>query len=668
MAQLERFISTLTLALLAAVLLMLAPSQSRAAEGNESGAGHLSAFEEYALRKNAGIRQFGYELFREPPTTFAPADAVPVGPDYVLGPGDELRVSIWGKVNAEQAVMIDRDGSVHIPQIGVLQLSGLSFEEGRVFLERELGRYYKPSEVKMNLSMGRLRSLRVFVVGKAARPGAYTISALSTLINALFAAGGPSKVGTMRDIQLKRRGQTVVSLDLYDFLLRGDKSRDARLMPEDVIFIPAIGPLAGISGHVKTPAIYEMKDEKTAADLIDMAGGLDDIAFTGRVQIERIAENNREVVVEASLNETAPEDMGVEPGDIFKIFSVVADRKVVRLAGAVHRDGEYGMTPGMTVKDLVSLAGGLKYYAYTGQAELTRVYPTEDGPRTETISFDLSRALSGDPAHDVGLSENDYVFVRAVPEWDLYKTIRLSGEFRFPGTYTIKKGETISSLIERAGGFTEKAYLKGAVFARESVRALQQRQLDEAIDRLEHEILSTSAGAIEAALSPEESASQQAALAQRRALIAKMRAAKARGRVAIRLSALDEFRGSPSDLALEEGDSLAVPETPSQVQVMGAVYNQTAFVFSPRDGISGYLRKAGGLTRNADEDELYVLKVDGTAMRGGAWGFTSAGLDPGDTIVVPEDIEKTAWLREVKDLTQILYQIAVTAGVLIVAF
>lgn len=646
-----------------------------------------SAFEEYAAGKNHPIKQFGYDLFAGVPSTFAPVDTVPVGPDYILGPGDQIVINLWGKLSAEFTATLDREGKINFPQVGVLHLAGLSFAEAKSFLDLELSRYYKPSEVKMNVSMGSLRSMRVFVVGKAQRPGSYTISSLSTLINALFAAGGPGKVGSMRDIQVKRAGKTLVHFDMYDLLLRGDKSNDIRLQPEDVIFIPPAGPMAGISGFVRSPAIYELKGESTVGELIAAAGGLNDIAFKGRLQINRIVDNNRDIIIESTLDEPATEKMRIQPGDLLAVFSVVSETGFVRLSGAVHRGGAYGIGAGMTVKDLIEMAGGLKYFAYTEDAELTRVSVTQGGPVTEKIKIDLRRSLEGDPKNNIELKKDDFLLIRPVPEWDLYRTVQIRGEVRFPGTYTVLKGETISSLIERAGGFTKAAYLKGAVFTRESVRELQQRQLDEAVGRLETELFSLSAQTVQAALSPEDARQQELVFAQRKTLLARMKAARALGRISIRLDSTDKFKGSPSDLVLEKDDTLTIPETPAQVQVVGSVYNQTAFVYRNTSTVSNYLKRAGGMTKNADEDELYVLKVDGTAvsqrMNSGSWisnswdpdsdqwvsgSFMSSRLDPGDTIVVPEKLERIAWLREVKDLTQILYQIAVTAGVLIVAF
>jgi protein involved in polysaccharide export with SLBB domain len=642
----------------------------------------LSAFEEYIQGKNTGaistaITQFGYDLFRQPPETFAPVDVVPVGPDYLVGPGDEIRITLWGKVNAEHPAVIDREGKIALPQIGILHLAGLTFSETKNFLETELSRYYKPSEVKMNVSMGRLRSIRVFVVGYAQRPGSYTLSSFSTLINALFASGGPSKAGTMRDIQVKRNGVTLVHFDLYDFLLKGDKTKDIRLMPEDVIFIPPVGPLVGIAGDVKNPAIYELKEETKLLDLIWMTGGLASVAFKGRVQVQRIEDHRFRTLFEMDMMgiEKSPEkNIVLQDGDLIKIFPVIETKSTVTLSGAVANPGEYGVKSGTTrIRDVISKAGGLLYFS-SHEAELTRVKVTQEGPQTDRFIIDLFKAMEGDTEQNMPLETNDYLFIKTVPEWQLYRTVHIQGEVRFPGTYTIKKGETLFALIKRAGGFTDKAYLKGAFFTRESVRVLQQKRLDESIDRLEQQFFSQSAVNIETALTPEAVNQQKASIEQRRSLIEKMRGVKAMGRISIELKPLEKFKGSPSDLVLEEGDVLLIPERPQQVQVIGSVYNQTAFIYDPLSTVSRYIEKAGGTTKDAEAESIYVLKVDGTAVSkrqdGGLWGrgLLASSLDPGDTVVIPERLDRISWLREIKDLTQILYQIAVTAGVLIVVF
>lgn len=627
-----------------------------------------SSFEAYVASRGLELKQFGYELFRAVPSTFAPVENVPVGPDYVLGPNDEIRISLWGRLNSEYTLFINREGKVRLPFAGLVTLAGLTFSEAKDVLQKELTRYYNPNEVKMNVTMGALRSIRVFVVGKAVRPGSYTLSSLSTLINALFASGGPGKSGSMRDVQVKRGSELVTSFDLYDFLIKGDKTKDIKLEPEDVIFISTAGPLVALAGDVKTPAIYELKGETTLRELLAMSGGLNETAFSGRLQVERISENSKSIVFESSLDRIKSEDFKIAPGDIIRFFPIVSDRQTVRVSGAVFRQGEYGIGAGMKVKELIEMAGGLTYNAYYQDAELTRVIPAQSGPETKKIHFDLKRALSGDAEHNISLEPNDYLFVRAIPEWELYRTVALRGEVRFPGTYTVMKGERLSSVIKRAGGFTDKAYLKGAVFTRESVRQIQQQQLEEAIDRLEQELLARSVESGQAALSEEDVKIQQSITARQTSMIAKMRAAKALGRINISHEGNGAAADAYEDLVLEHGDVFSVPEKPSQVQVMGAVYNQSAYLHKPDISVKDYLKKSGGLTKAADKDEIYVLKVDGTAKRAGGWGFSSSRLDPGDTIVVPQELEKVYWLKEVKDITQILYQIAVTAGVLIVAF
>ena len=200
---------------------------------------------------------YGAKLFRNPPSTFAPLNMVPVTPDYVIGPGDELRIQVWGQVTLDGRYMVDRSGNIYIPQVGSLQVAGLPFAQLQEHLRSQMARVFRNFD--LNVYMGQLRSIQVFVVGQARRPGNYTISSLSTLTNALFATGGPTPQGSMRHIQLKRSGKVVVDFDLYDLLERGDKTNDVQLLPGDVIYIPPVGPQVAVAGSVKAPAIYELK-------------------------------------------------------------------------------------------------------------------------------------------------------------------------------------------------------------------------------------------------------------------------------------------------------------------------------------------------------------------------------------------------------------------------
>lgn len=650
----------------------------------------LSEFEQFISGKapltvSTDIKQFGYDLFRKPPSTFAPVEKVPVGPDYVIGPGDEIRVAVWGRIEGQWSVVVDRNGNIALPKIGILGVTGLSFEELKELLYKEFSKYYTGFE--MNVSMGALRTIRVYVVGNAESPGAYTVSSLSTIVNALFEAGGPSKTGTMRDIQGKRNGKTFVHFDMYDFLLKGDKTNDVRLMPEDVIFIPPIGHLVGIAGNVKNPAIYELKGETRLLDLMLMSGGLSSVAFKGRVQVQRIEDHKFRTIFEGDLIEVEnnPEkNFVLMDGDLLKVFPIVEVKNTIKISGAVANPGEYGVKKGVTrVKDVISLAGGLLYYA-SNQSEITRVRVTQAGPQTERITIDLSKALQGDPQDNILLEINDYLFVRTVPEWDLYKTVAISGEIKFPGTYTIKKGERLSSLIERAGGYTDKAFLRGAIFTRESVREIQQKSLDEMINRLQREVLAAGSTLSSTATTPEEAQITKIEFEQRQKFVGSLKTLKPTGRMAINLAHLRLLKGSELDIELEDGDSLLIPPENRVVNVTGAVFAPGSFIYRTEFDYMDYIGQAAGFTTYADTDNVYTLKVDGSAKKlsegflswnifkrrweVSAFGEEVKEIEPGDTIVVPEQLERIAWLREIKDITQILFQVAVTTGVVLRLF
>lgn len=624
-----------------------------------------------ALEISTDIKQFGYDLFKQAPSTFAPVDKVPIGPDYVVGPGDEIRIMVWGRVEGQWNVVVDRNGNISLPKLGVIGVTGLSFKELKELLHKELSKYYTGFE--MNVSMGSLRTIMVYIMGNAKKPGAYTISSLSTIITALFEAGGPSKVGTMRDIQVKRSGKTIVHFDLYDFLLKGDKANDIRLMSEDVIFIPIVGSRVGVAGNVKRPGIYEVKNENRLLDLLDMVGGISGAAFKGRIQVQRIDDHQFRTLFEGDLIEVeknAEKNFAIKDGDLIKIYPVFETKNTITISGAVASPGDYGVTAGVTrIKDIISWAGGLLYYA-SNEAELTRVKVTQSGPETERFTIDLSKSMAEDPKHNLPLEVNDYIIVRTVPEWQLYRKVSISGEVKHPGIYTIKRGERLSALIDRAGGFGDKAYLQGALFTRESVKELQQKNLKESIDRLEQQMLAITASASQTALSPEDALQQKAAIGQQQAILAKMKTAKAQGRMVLKLDAIDKFRGSFFDIDLDDGDVLTIPEQPSSVQVMGSVYNSSSFVYEPSITISTAIDKAGGVTKFADKSGIFVLKVDGSAVGRSNSGmfFMSTRLNPGDTVVVPEEVEQVAWMREIKDFTQILYQIAVSTAVIIKLF
>lgn len=662
-----------------------APGVKQAEIAEEAGE-EISELATRARTHGLNLRLFGYNFFRRPPSSFLPVQMVPVGPDYVVGPGDTVHIVIWGNVQGEYRLTVDRHGQISIPQIGIVHVSGLTFKQLRQVLDREFERQY--TNFQMNVTLDNLRTIRVYVVGWARAPGSYEISSLSTLVNALFAAGGPSGAGSMRDIQVRRGGRVIVHFDMYDFLIRGDKTKDIRLMAEDVIFIPLAGERAGVGGPLKAPAIYELKQERTLSELIQLAGGLAATAFKSRVQILRVQDRREMVLFEDDLEKVLTgrgPDLPLVDGDLVRIFpvsGVVA--KVVRIGGAVSNPGEFGLRESMRIKDLLHFAGGPLYMANLDQAELTRVYVTPQGPETRRININLRKALAGNSRENILLKHDDYLFVRTVPEWDLYKFVELKGQVKFPGRYTITVGETLSSVLRRAGGFTDKAYPKGAFFTRQAVKATQQEHLNKAIDRIEAEMLAIASEATQTELSAEEAKRQSEYVRHQRQLLAKLREIQALGRIVVRLDDPERMRGTPQDIELQEGDSLYIPQIQQSVNVLGAVYNPTAVIYSPHRTVKEYITMAGGPTDIADTGSVYVIKVNGSAVSrhavkwfGSSWdgtdytfhigGLSSMRLDPGDSIIVPEKLERIAWLREIKDIASILGQIALMAGVAVAA-
>lgn len=300
---------------------------------------------------------FGQSLFEQPPSTFAPLDLLQVPSDYTIGPGDQLQIRIWGQLEANLRVTVDRSGQIYIPRVGQIAVAGLHYSGLEQYLKDEVAKIFR--NFNLTASVGRLRSIQVLVVGGARYPGTYTISSLSTLINAIFASGGPLPQGSLRHIQVRREGATITDLDFYDLLIKGDKSKDVRLQPGDVLYIPPVGPLAAISGSVNTPAIYELKGTSTLSDLIEIAGGMSSLADTGRITIERLVDHQARKTLEFPYDDSS-RSMPLQDGDIVRVFSIIPSfQDTVTLRGNVANPGRYPWKPGMRVRDLIPNAEAL---------------------------------------------------------------------------------------------------------------------------------------------------------------------------------------------------------------------------------------------------------------------------------------------------------------------
>jgi len=617
---------------------------------------------------------YGHSLFDHVPTTFAPVDRIPVTDDYLIGPGDEILIRAWGQIDLDGKLVVDRGGEVFLPKVGALSVAGLKYQQLSEYFRAAIGRVFRNFD--LTVSLGQLRSIQVFVVGQARRPGSYTVSSLCTLVNALFASGGPSNSGTMRRIQLKRNNRVTTEFDFYDLLLAGDKSKDARLLPGDVIYIPAAGPSIALAGSVNVPAIYELRGGTSLRGAIEMAGGLATTADGQKAVVERIENHDIRRVEEFSLDGPGLE-RALKDGDVVRIFSLSPRfQNAVTLRGNVAHPGRTEWHSGMRLRDLIPNREALvtrEYWRATNRAaNMSRTGGERDlgrdngrdgarfdrqgaSPRATTesttaelrnqiardapeinwdyaviqrlnpqdlttrlVPFDLGKlVLQGDEQNNLALEPGDVITIfsqndLAVPLEKQSKFVRLEGEFRAAGVYRAEAGETIRQLVERAGGLTAKAYLYGAEFTRESVRLEQQKGFDQMIEKLEQDISRNALAP--SGVNPDEIADKRANLEAQRQLVGKLREIKANGRVVLDLRPGSTGVGELPDIALEDGDRFVVPFRPATVEMLGAVYNKNSFLYRREQRVDDYLKRAGGPTRDADTARMFVIRADGSVI------------------------------------------------------
>jgi protein involved in polysaccharide export with SLBB domain len=419
----------------------------------------------------SNLTQFGYSLFAQGVSTFAPVSNVPVGDDYVIGPGDELMVLEWGRINQSFSLVVDRDGSVQVPLVGPIQIAGLSFAQAKKLLQDRLDQM---QGVTANITMGQLRTIQVFVVGQVNQPGAYTVSSLSRISNVLQQAGGISKVGSLRRVELKRHDQLADVLDLYDLLLRGDSSHDIRLENNDVIFVPVVGKVAAVAGDVKVPAIYEISDGgirvSSVTQVLSLAGGVTAFGYSEHVQVERIANHQRTIVLDINLDQLSSRRFDIHDGDLIKIYAVLPEHtNIVTLSGNVHRPGEYQFHGMMHVSDLVRSGQGLLPHTYFSYALIKRMTGVQK--YIHYVPVDLGAALSGgdDNPADLILQQQDELQVFSQDDLRDLPHVTVIGEVRNPGDYILSEQMRLSDLIYEAGGLKDDANRNNAELARTQV-------------------------------------------------------------------------------------------------------------------------------------------------------------------------------------------------------
>ena len=710
----------------------------------------------------AALKPFGYGLFAGDGGSLSVPRSGPVPPDYVLGPGDGVRVQLFGKVNGIYELEVTRDGVLNLPEMGPVPVVGLRFSSLREELHARVAETLIGTQV--SVTMGLLRRIRVFVLGDVKRPGSYVVSGLSTISSALYHSGGISEVGTLRGIELKRGGRRVATLDLYDLLLSGDTSQDRRLQPGDVIFVPPVGWTVGVGGAVKRPGIYEVPAGASVGEAVRLAGGLSPTAFAAGARLERIGADRRRQVLTVDVSggaeaggrivsgdvllvpEVLPdwantvwlsghvqrpgpyewssgmrltdligsplelkpgvddgyvlirrervrgepievlsadlgaalrspgsaEDLGLSSRDTVHVFSLgfgrqrviaplmeelslqatfAAPNRRAEIVGDVRAPGEYPLEPDMRISDLIRAGGSLTEGAYTRRAELTR-YTVDNGEmrQSSVMAVDLEAVLRGDRDADRLLWAHDNLSITRVPEWDTEWSVMFEGEVRFPGEYRIRRGETLSSVLGRAGGLTSAAFAQGAIFLRE------REQVEILARRLEADLTALSLASLDT--------SGAEALATGQALLEQLRGYEAVGRLVIDLEDRAEVGGWGSgSVELRDGDRLLVPPKSQVVTVIGEVQQTTSHLHRAGLRRDDYIDLSGGLTRRADRKLIYVVRANGAVVAATRSRWLGRGqrlaIEPGDTIVVPLETDRIRTLTLWANITQILYQGAI---------
>jgi protein involved in polysaccharide export with SLBB domain len=728
---------------------------------------------------------YGARFFAAQPASFGPIDQAPAPRDMVVGTGDELRIRIWGQVNFSANLRVSREGEIYLPKAGAVHVAGLAFSSVAAHLRQALERVYRNFE--LSVDMGEIHSIQVYVAGQARQPGEYTVSALSTLVDAVFQSGGPSRSGSMRHVELKREGKVITDFDLYTLLVKGDKTGDVQLQSGDVLFIPAAGPEVALMGSVRRAAIFELRGQESIAELLEAAGGRTAVASGERISVERI-ENHAQLRAFELKADAVGLATPLADGDIVRIDPIVSNyRETVTLRGSVANPGRFLWHTGMRLSDLMPDRDSLvsrdywwrrtqlglpapefapSFNSLDSQSETNRFSrqqsgsfsgqqtggfpgqqtdrsphavsgaaqqaPSEDDPSaamqkalrarasgasgalggievndrmgtqtallrpasetdwnyavierldtatmaTSLIPFDLGKLVLGhDASQDLELQPGDMVTVFSQddisqPVDHQTKYVRLEGEFAHPGVYSVQPGETLRSLVARAGGLTSKAYLYGAEFTRKSTQAIEQLRLNEYADRLEHQLLRSSMTMAAAGNGDAQPGGQPGQTASfNRELIDQLHRLQPTGRIVLELNPHSAGEKQLPETQLEDGDQLLVPPTPATIQVVGAVLNQNAFLFHDNARVGEYLHLAGGPDRAADRGQAFILRADGSVTSHSASqsifsssGFNKLRLYPGDTLVVPEKNIGLGAMREFLSWTQVFSQVALGAA------
>lgn len=818
-------------------------------------------------------KRFGLNMFDEASSVFAPAKNLPVPDNYILGPGDKLLLQLFGKLNRDIQAEVNRDGAVNIAEMGAVQVSGLRYAEAKQLIIERVRQQLLGTDVAV--SMGSLRTINVLIAGEAKYPGSYNLPALSSVTQALYAAGGVSDIGSLRQISVQRSGKSVATFDLYALLLKGDARNNLHLKDGDVIFIAPVSAIAEVAGEVHRPALYEVAADDSLLDLLNMAGGAKPGAYPQQAVLQRFNDQHLRDYLSVDLTDKAQQQIKARAGDVLRVgatspqiknsvtlagavarpgvhawrqglhltdllgsrwsdlqrtadlnygivlrevntlgdvevlqfrladaiaqpagsenielqardtvivfhnalqtyqrsalnkylrdalekrfdiavelrwlnqldlaeegfrlmseqeqlteellneeinkfrqgesrlyaediskpdqqkalkenFSYLlqhvlddpelikltphltrtellypvleklrlqarngAEPQLVSVSGEVLVEGEYPLAKNADVRDLIDAAGGLKDSAFLRRAELSRAISRADATRglnIEHSTVDLAEVLSG--GQTLKLASRDRLNVFPVPEWDLDRTIELTGEVKFPGVYTIQQGEMLADVLKRAGGVTANAFVDGSVFTREQIRERETQQLKKLSEQLRADIAAKSLSSETARITPEDAIT----------MISEIEKVKPVGRLVVNLPMI--MAGDPSaDLPVEDGDKLHIPRVNNTIAIVGEVQHPSSHRFAANLALDDYLKLAGGFRKRADQDRVYVIRADGSVMvpENSWFSVSKNSLKAGDTIVAPLDTEYKDNLSLWAQVTQIFYQSAVAIAAL----
>lgn len=765
---------------------------------------HKAPIKKAEIESSDKLKPFGYDVFANAPSTFSPLLDIAIPESYILGLGDKISIQVFGKENMELELAVNREGDVVFPSHGPFSIAGLSFGEMKKFLSSKIKE--KIIGVDVVIGMASLRSMRVFVLGDAYKPGPYTLSSLSSITHALFAAGGISDIGSLRNIQLKRAGKLVTKLDLYDLLIHGDSTHDLMLQSGDVVFIPPVEKVVSVKGLVRRPAIYELGEGDTFKEVLGMAGGALPAAHLKYTQVTRYSDNSYRRAINIDLSKASALNNEVFSGDAIEIKETVylrtpqisSSTDSVTLSGAVTKPGQYQWFTGQRIADvlpliethalldadlqyavvirelnnareievlqfslakalanlssndnlelqpkdqvivfthsqsvteakqehllkssieaiksdnlqedkiktlsefsrqrlllpiidklkrqaavgqplqlvevdgevkypgvyplvkngrvdsLISAAGGFLESAYLGRAELTRSKIEGIEAKKVSKNIELTSILAGNTTDNILLQSKDRLNVHKIPSWSENLTVELKGEFVFPGRYTIRRGETLSELIAKAGGFTKFSHQEASVLTRVKLKEIEKENLTKLSRDLKLEMATKS-------LSDNNFAQSSAEVQTLLADIVKIEPV---GRLVLDLPKV--VAKNDYDIMLEGGDVLYVPSLKNSVNVIGQVQVPTSHIFNSSFTAEDYLAQSGGSKKRADEDRIYIISANGTIkmISDENWfaSEASSNMKPGDTVVVPLDSEYMDNLSLWSTATTIMYNTAV---------